>query len=369
VKLLNRSYSRLPALVGVLALLIAACGGGRQAGEPADTDTPTQPPAGTETTATETASAAEPEVASVTVTQAVASLAFLPVYVADSQGFFEEEGLQVEQVVTQGGGPDLQALLAGDAEFNAGAGTYQINALREGQDVRNVFNYMNRSIVNVALSTKAAEEAGVTPESSLDEKIEALEGLTLGVTRPGSLTDATARFLVRQAGMDPDADVEIVGVGGGGPLLAALQQGQVDAIVISSPIAETAVAQGEAIMLINNAQGAVEAIDPFMMENIYVRPDFAEQNPNTVAAFVRAVSRATEWSASATPEEVADAVSEAFGGLERDVLVESLRNVLETLNTEGELSQEAVENTLEVLAEEEIDASRVLGTFTDRFLS
>jgi NitT/TauT family transport system substrate-binding protein len=356
-----RLRRKLLVLMGLVAVVVTACAGG---GGTVDEPDGNQPATGQ---ATDGAISAEPEVNEVTVTQAVASLAFLPVYVASSQGFYEDEGLTVEQIVTQGGGPDLQALLAGDAQFNAGAGTYQINALREGQNVRNVYNYMNRSIINVVISESVAEEKGVTPDSPIEEKIAALEGLTIGVTRPGSLTDATARYLIRRGGMDPDSDVQIIGVGGGGAIVAALQQGQVDAIVISSPISETAAA-GTGIMLINNAAGDVEAIDPFMMENLYVRPDFAESNPNTVSAFVRATQRATAWSLEHSPEEVADALGDAFGDLDRDVLVESIGNVQQALNDGGDLTQEAIENTLMLLDEQEIAADEVAETFTDRFL-
>ncbi|MGH3440566.1 MAG: ABC transporter substrate-binding protein [Nitriliruptorales bacterium] len=345
--MMNR-WTRLPLIALVLALLAAACGGD-DAGT-ADAD-----------------AGAAPEVTDVRVTQAVVSLAFLPIYVARSQGFFEDQGLSVEQIVTAGGGPDLQALLSGDAEFNAGAGNYQINAFREGQAVENVYNYMNRSIINVVMSTEAAEAAGVDADSPLDKKLAALEGLTIGVTRPGSLTDATARFLVQQAGLDPDSDVQIIGVGGGAAIVAALQQGQVEAIVISSPISEQAASQA-GIMLINNAAGAVGALDPFMMENIYVRPDFAEENPNTVAAFVRAIEAANAWAAERSPEEIADAVASDFGEMDRAVLVSALTNVIEALSSDGELSEQAVENTLQMLGEQEIGVSDVLGLFNDRFL-
>ncbi|MBW3605415.1 MAG: ABC transporter substrate-binding protein [Actinobacteria bacterium] len=365
-----RSTMRGLVWVVCIALLAAACGGGgdgQSEQAAAEEEATTAEAGGASTEGGDATAEAEPEVSDVTVTQAVASLAFLPVYVARAQGFYEERGLNVEQIVTQGGGPDLQALLAGDAEFNAGAGTYQINALREGQDVQNVYNYMNRSIINIVMSQQAADEAGVTEDSPLEEKLAALEGKTIGVTRPGSLTDATARFLVRQAGLDPDADTNIIGVGGGGAIVAALQQGQVDAIAISSPISEQA-AQGDAIMLINNTKGVVQSIDPFMMENIYVRPDFAEQNPNTVAAFVEATREGTQWAIDHSAEEIADAIASDFADLDREVLVSSLENVKGALNEGGELTMEAVDNTLTMLGEDDIETERVFNLFTDDFV-
>jgi NitT/TauT family transport system substrate-binding protein len=116
-------------------------------------------------------------------TQPVHSLGYAPIYIARTEGFFDEVGLQVEQINTAGGGPDLQAMLAGEAQFNSGGGTYQVDALRESLEVLTVYNYRDREIVDVTLSNEAAAAAGVTEESSLEERIEALRGLTIGATQ------------------------------------------------------------------------------------------------------------------------------------------------------------------------------------------
>ena len=103
----------------------------------------------------------------VRVTQAVASFAFLPIDYAKASGIFEEEGLDVQQIATRGGGPDLTALISGDVQFNAAAGTYQIGAISAGRDIVNVYNFYDRNLIGLVLSEKAATAAGVAPDAPL----------------------------------------------------------------------------------------------------------------------------------------------------------------------------------------------------------
>lgn len=343
---LMTSITRHLAILLIVAFAAVSCGGG--AGEAGDKGDCAQP--------------------QVKISQAVASLAFMPVYVANSEGFFEDQGLEVEQIDTAGGGPDLQALISGDVQFNAGAGTYQIDALSQGKPITNVYNYMNRNLINVVLNEEAAEAAGVTVDSPLEDKLSALEGATIGVTRPGSLTDKVAQYLVRAGGMEPQSDVKVVASGSGAVLIAALREGQVNGIAMSSPVPEQAVHDGLGIMLVNNAQGDVPQLDPFMMENIYTTQDFAEQNPGCVTKFVAAIHEANQWILDQEPEAITESLSEAFAQTDPQVLREAVVNTKAAISEDGVLTTESVENTLEMLGETSVKAEQVFDLFTNEFI-
>lgn len=331
------------SLIAAMAALGAACAGA----------TPTPP---------------GPTLSKVTITQAVDSLAFLPIYVARAQGFFEAEGLDVQQISTRGGGPDLQALIAGDAEFNAGAGPYQLNAFRQGQNVIGVFNFLNKNIINVAIRKEVAAERGITENSPLKDKLAALKGLNIGITRPGSLTWLQARYMARQAGLDVEKDVNIVGIGGGSALVAALENKQVDVIVISSPNAEIAVDRGFAIMLVNNTKGEDPSLVPFMMENVYVRPTFAKTDPEAVGAFVRAMQKANRWILDNSAADATDVIQNFFPKIDREVLLASVGNVRGAVNPTGVLDREAVANTLKMMGITDVKVDDVFKLYTGEFI-
>lgn len=354
----DRTFWHLPiALFSALALVLVACDAGDDE-VAADSDGD-----GNGDTAGE-----ECEDTDITVTQAVHSLAFTPIYVAEQEGFFDEEGLSVERIDTGGGGPDLQAMLAGDAQFNAGAGTYQIDAYREGQDVRTVYNFMDNNIVNIVISNEAAEAAGVDADSPIDEKIQALEGLTIGATRPGALTFHIARQTLREGGLDPDEDAEVVGAGAGPELIAALAQGQVDAIVQSEPVMLQAAAEGHGIHFINHAVGEVEGMVPFSMENIFTTGEYLESNPGCVQRFVNAIHAANQWIIDEDTDTVTETLAVDFPEVDQEVLSQAVEFIQEASNPTGELDPAAVEVTLTTVEEEEITVDDIMGQYTDQFL-
>src|ERR1044071_3191352 len=53
----------------------------------------------------------------VKMTLPVVALTTAPVYLAETKGYFAQEGLTVDITVTGGGGPDIKALIAGDVDF------------------------------------------------------------------------------------------------------------------------------------------------------------------------------------------------------------------------------------------------------------
>lgn len=283
--------------------------------------------------------------APVTITQAVTALAFIQNYVAQSQGFFEAAGLNAQIIDTRGGGPDVQMVLAGRADFTTNDGAQVLPALQRGQKLVCVLGLLNRSIINVTMSKQAAEKAGITESSKFEEKLASLKGLRIGVTRPGSLTWQSARANLSNAGLDPDSDAEIIGVGGASALAAALENDNIDAMYISVPIGDRVVARGNGITLIDNARGEDPNLPYFMMEGLWVTPEFLETNGDLVKMTVSALKRASEFIVNSSAEDVADAVSHVFSGIDRDVLVSACDRVAGAVSADGVVSEEELNVT------------------------
>ena len=352
---------RMLALV-LSGTLLGACTA-TPAGSP--TSAPTARPAGTAARPAAGKPAASPT--KLKVSQPVSSLTFVTVYVGRHQGFYADEGLEVEQLATGGGGPDIQALVSGDVQLAITPGTGQMDAFKQGRRLLAVFNALDKNIINVAMRTDVAQQKGITAQSPLDDKLKALKGLKVAGTRPGALTFQQAEALVRRAGLEPQKDVEIVGAGEGPALIAALESGQVDVILQSVPVPEQVVARGKAIMLINNAAGEDPSIVPFNMASVLVTPEYADKNPDVVKRFVRASRKANEWIRQATPEQIADAVSPDLGQTPREVLVAGAAAVKTATNPTGILDKQAVKNMVE-MTQSGVDVEELYGLFTDRYL-
>lgn len=295
------------------------------------------------------ARSAAPEVKNIKITQAVPSLAFIQNYLAKELGYFADEGLNVDIVVTMGGGPDVLAVLAGDAAFTVNDGAQILPALSKGLKLTCLMATMDRNVINVSMLKPLAKKLGVGPDSDIKSKLASLKGLKIGVTRPGSLTWQLARFNLAKAGLNPDSDAQIVGLGGGPAVGAALDKGRVDVIYISVPLGEKVVMAGKAITLIDNAAGQDPSLPKFLMEGLWTTPSFISKNPKTVIACIRALKRATDFAVGNSAADVAKALKGPFGGLGMELLTFGVERVKPAIARSYRFDQSVLDYTQDVL--------------------
>jgi NitT/TauT family transport system ATP-binding protein len=116
--------------------------------------------------------------------------------------------------------------------------------------------------------------------------------LTFGAPFPQSMHLELLRYWIEGSGGDPDRDVAFQTVPP--PLMAeALAAGQIDGFCVGEPWGSAAVERGVATLVLPSA--AIWAYAP--EKALGVRRDWAEANPDTLAALLRALHRASRWAA------------------------------------------------------------------------
>jgi NitT/TauT family transport system substrate-binding protein len=276
----------------------------------------------------------------VRISQPVAGLGYTSIYVARHNGYFADEGIDLEHLtLTTGGGPDTQALIAGDVDFGATATTILISAYQEGTPLLGVVSLLNRMNMHVAMRKDVAQDQGIGPDTPLSAKLAALKGLTIGVTRLGSLTDQVARYYVRRAGLAGD-DVTVLAVGTGTSMMAALDNRRVDAVVDSTAALGEAVDRGMAVIVVSAASGEDPDLSDYLQQLIAVRPDYAREHPETVRKVVRAIVRANRWVNEHSVAEIADLLREYLDQRPSEFLVQSVRLAVPP---DGRMTQRGVE--------------------------
>jgi ABC-type nitrate/sulfonate/bicarbonate transport system substrate-binding protein len=295
----------------------------------------------------------------VNITIPVIAHSMTPVFLAQNKGFFKDENLDVDVTSTNGGGPDIRALIAGDVDFSFTTGDNVILAQQEGKRLVIVMSALHRLFINWAMHKETAKAKGVTESMPLAEKIKSLKGLTVGVTNPGALTAHLAAFVIRKAGYNPQKDVQIIPIGSGPTWLAALENRKVDVALTAPPVPETAISRGFAIMLINNAKGEDPSIPEFLMEDLITRPDTLTKDPDLVRRMVRALTRANRWALQSTPEQVADALKPSMKTIAPAIMLAGVKAVLPALSKDGKTSERSVQITEDVLEQAGILKKRV----------
>lgn len=331
---------RTIALFVVLAFGALAC-----QSAPSSSGTGAQPaaaPVGSAPAPAAQAPTSAPAPVKIRLSQPVDALSLTSVYVARGNGYFADEGIELEVTTFSGGGPDVQALIAGDVEFNATATTFLISAYQEGTPLLGVVSILNRAIVNVVMHKDVAAAKGITSASPLRDKLAALRGLTIGVTRPGSLTYQLGTYFIQQAGYTPNNEVALLAVGAGSAMLASLEQRKVDVVMNSPPEPEEAIHQGFGMMLINNAAGEDPGLSDFLQQVVLVRPEYARDNPDVVRRMVRALVRANRWVSEHSAEELTLLLQPYFGQMPSETLLESARAVRAAVPADGRMTERGI---------------------------
>ncbi len=276
--------------------------------------------------------------AKVKITQPADSLTYMPIYVARAQGWFKDVGIEPEVVVTRGDGPDVQALMAKEVEFVATPPHHLFTLYLQNRKLLGVCGILGRCGINMVIGKDVAAERGVTENSPFEKKLQAMKGLTIGSSAPGSLTYNMAEYYVQRAGLKPQVDAKIVASGTGAAAIAAMKNKIVNAYTFSSPLTDQLVHLGIADMLINNTRGQDPDLKEFLHAVVYVRPDYANENADLVRRMISAIVKAERWIRATPAEEIGKTIRPFFASLDEAVYMSALTNVREAVIPDGKMS-------------------------------
>lgn len=336
----------LLAILAVGSLALAGCA--------ASTEPTSAPEESTETTT----EAAPAELFELTLAHANPScIIFFPAYVADTQGYFEEEGLEVTIQGLNGSGAVLQAMAAGQADIGSPGAAPTILANASGQDVRYIANTAPGGLFQLVVP----EESGITDASGL-------QGATIGIATADGNEKNVAAAILAAAGV---TDFDTLVVGEGATALAGFQRGDIDAYAASL---DTVAYIENGGLPLTNVTGTATA---YLFGNgLAANGTFIDENPEIVAAFLRAYERAIEASLADfevvmagceeySPQEAEDrGLSEALFNAIKDSLVSPDGDVFGFNNAEY---WERVKQDL-LDAGEEVESVDVNTIFTNDYL-
>ncbi len=159
------------------------------------------------------------------------SAAYLPLWMAREQGYFDREGLTVEFAHILSTSRAMQAVVAGDIDVTTVDPVTLVQSSIAGADVKMFLAITNRFGFSVV----------VQPEIHTPQE---LKGKVLGVTRYGSSTDTATRFILNQWKVVPMKDVALLQVGGVPEILSAMAAKQLAGGTLSPPTNSRAKAMG-----------------------------------------------------------------------------------------------------------------------------
>jgi NitT/TauT family transport system substrate-binding protein len=165
-------------------------------------------------------------------------------YVADGAGYFKDEGIEVELVTVNSGSRQAATVLGGSAEANECNFSVNVQGAAQGGELVNIADIYKVFAHVLFLSNDAIKRTGISADQPFGEQVKRLHGLKIGITSAGSGTDQLMRSIFIGQGLDPDKEVQLLPLGGGPPMMAALTQHAIDGFVFTPPLPQAAEAQG-----------------------------------------------------------------------------------------------------------------------------
>ncbi len=230
----------------------------------------------------------------VTLTLGSTGLLYIPVFTAEVLGLWTQVGTPVEVMNINSGSRLAAALISGDTDVTVQSIPPSFLARGKGVDTQAVGAVITQMASNLVVSKEWAAKYKITKDTPYKERLAALKGVRIGITEPGSGSDAVARYLIRQAGLDPVRDVTIVSIGGTAGMVPALANGSIDALTASPPVPDIAVSKFGAVTLLDLVGGEVKALDGFMYQGVLVKESYVATHRKEVIGVLRGLQRALD---------------------------------------------------------------------------
>lgn len=287
---------------------------------------------------------------------------------AETLGYFKDEGLDVTLENLPTNSKTLQALIGGSVEV---AGIHYMQAIQmaaEGQRLRSFFVMTHRGGVVLAVAPAANEKI---------RRVADLKGAVIGVPSAGSPTHLGLNYFLLAHGIKP-AEVSAVGIGVAASAVAAVESGRVDAAALSSGDHFRLVHRHPSLRILfdtTTLEGTREVYgtDVLAVGALAAKPEWLEKNPDTARRLTRALARANNWIMRHSAEEIRDRFPDGLRSQDAAADLEIIRWSLPTFTAAGRMPEgapEAMKRMLDATLENVRNAKLDLGaTWTNEFLA
>ncbi len=239
------------------------------------------------------------------------SIFYAPQYVALEQGFFADEGLEVE--LSNGGGADkvMSAVLSDHIDIGFAGPEASIYVYNEGkEDFTQVFAQMTQRDGSFLV--------GRTPEP--DFQWNSLAGKHILPGRKGGVPYMAFEHALRNHGMDPAKDLLLDTSIQFDNMTGAFLGGTGDYVTLFEPTASSLEAEGKGYIVaaVGDAAGEI----PYTA--YFAKKSYLEQHTDQIQRFTNAVYRGQQWVASHSAAEVAKAIQNQFPDTDLAILTNAI---------------------------------------------
>lgn len=235
----------------------------------------------------------------VVVAEVAHSIFYAPMYVAYTEGYFKEEGLDVEIILTAGADKVTAAVLSDDVNIGFCGSESTIYLYNEG-----VKDYL----VNFAGLTKKDGSFLVSRKKYDNFTVENLKGKTIIGGRKGGMPEMTLKWALKENGIDYVDDVIIDTSIAFNAMSGAFIGGQGDFVSLFEPNALELEKQGLGYVVASI--GELGGIVPYTAFN--AKKSYIENNPDVIEGFTKAIQKGLDYVHNNSSKDIASKILSEF---------------------------------------------------------
>ena len=272
------------------------------------------------------------------VNEVTRSVFYAPQYVAINNGYFEENGIEIELSTGQGADAVMTAVLSNQCDIGFAGPEASIYVYNEGkEDYCQVFAQMTKKDGSFLIARND------TDNFSWQD----LKGKLVIPGRKGGVPYMTLEYVLKQNGINPQTDLTLDDSIKFDLMAGAFASGNADYVTLFEPTASMTEAQGKGYIVASVGEAAGEI--PYTA--YFTKKSYIENNEQTIQDFTNAIYKGQKWVKEHTSKEIAEAIVSFFPDTDIEMLANAIQSYkdIDAWNDTPVLKEEAFNRLQEVM--------------------
>lgn len=253
------------------------------------------------------------DVKNIKVSEVTRSVFYAPQYIAINNGYFKENGIEIELTTGQGADAVMTSVLSNQVNIGFAGPEASIYVYNEGkEDYCQVFAQM----------TKKDGSFLVAREKNDNFKWQDLKGKTIIPGRKGGVPYMTLEYVLRKNGLDPKKDVVLDDSIKFDLMAGAFTSGTADYVTLFEPTASLTQNENKGYIVASVGDAAGEI--PYTA--YFAKKSYIENNKETIQKFTNAIYKGQKWVKENSSEDIAKVVQSFFPDTDITLLSKVIQN-------------------------------------------
>ncbi len=278
------------------------------------------------------------ELKTIKVNEVTRSVFYAPQYVAINNGYFKENGMEIELSTGQGADAVMTAVLANQCDIGFAGPEASIYVYNEGkEDYTQVFAQMTKKDGSLLIARNE------TDNFSWQD----LKGKTVIPGRKGGVPYMTLEYVLRKNGIDPQKDVTLDDSIKFDLMAGAFASGNADYVTLFEPTASLTEQEGKGYIVASVGEEAGEI--PYTA--YFAKKSYIENNQETIQKFTNSIYQGQQWVKEHSAEEIAEVIQNFFPDTDIELLSAAIQTYkdIDAWNDTPVLKQESFDRLQEVM--------------------